>query len=80
MSDAYIPQQKDNAGNFFAFIRFLKVKDYNWLVDNLNSVKIDGAKITANIAKYDKNGNRIWNSHERNSGAAFPKNVPRFNH
>ncbi|KAL4575150.1 hypothetical protein LXL04_021992 [Taraxacum kok-saghyz] len=29
------------------------------MVENFNSLKIDGAKIAANVAKYDKNKNRI---------------------
>ncbi|KAL4591278.1 hypothetical protein LXL04_004236 [Taraxacum kok-saghyz] len=73
MSDAYIPPRKDKAGNNYAFIRFLQVKDANRLVDIFNSLKIDGAKITANVAKFDKNKRSSRNTA---GGTAGPKPAP----
>ncbi|KAL4585730.1 hypothetical protein LXL04_010354 [Taraxacum kok-saghyz] len=72
MTDAYIPPQKNKAGNNYAFIRFVQVKDPKRLLDNFNTIKIDGSKIAANVAKYDKNKRRVL--HDR-PGKQLPKST-----
>lgn len=41
----------------------------------INKVFYHGAKIAANVAKYEKNKKRIWNPHKRNIGAVFSKTI-----
>ncbi|KAD4887914.1 hypothetical protein E3N88_19986 [Mikania micrantha] len=58
LSDAYVARKRDRRGNIFGFIRFIDVKEVNNLLLELNSVKLEGAKLEANIAKYLKGGNQ----------------------
>ncbi|KAL4569455.1 hypothetical protein LXL04_025093 [Taraxacum kok-saghyz] len=55
MVDDFVSSRKDKKGNNFAFIRFTNVSDPMIMAKTLGTVKIDGAKIGANVAKFDKN-------------------------
>ncbi|KAD4178051.1 hypothetical protein E3N88_26642 [Mikania micrantha] len=46
-------------GNIFGFIRFKDVKDGGKLLVELINIKLDGAKLGVNIARFNKEGNRI---------------------
>ncbi|KAD3642329.1 hypothetical protein E3N88_31553 [Mikania micrantha] len=52
--DAFVPKHKDRSGSRFAFVRFANVQDANDLESALKLVKVGGAKVTANIAKYGR--------------------------
>ncbi|KAL4564732.1 hypothetical protein LXL04_028802 [Taraxacum kok-saghyz] len=45
-------------GHTYGFIRFIKVADVRLMEEQLNTVKIDGAKIVVNQAKYGKDQRR----------------------
>ncbi|KAD6455080.1 hypothetical protein E3N88_09786 [Mikania micrantha] len=56
LSDAYIARKRDRGGNWFGFIRFKDVKEVSKLLMELSNVRLDGAKLCVNIAKYNKDG------------------------
>ncbi|KAI3520909.1 hypothetical protein L1887_10364 [Cichorium endivia] len=47
--------KKDSMGNNFGLLRFKNVSTNKTMEIDLNTVKIGNAKISANVAKYDKN-------------------------
>ncbi|KAD4585945.1 hypothetical protein E3N88_23546 [Mikania micrantha] len=57
--DAYVAKKKDSRGNFFGFVRYARVIDLKGLLAGMNSVKIFEAKVSASLAKYDKNHQKI---------------------
>ncbi|KAD7480202.1 hypothetical protein E3N88_03338 [Mikania micrantha] len=72
--DAYIAKKRDKGGNLFGFIRFRNVKEVHKLLVELNLIKLDEAKLSVNIAKYQKGGekqifwdNTVWDSMKNGS-------------
>lgn len=59
LADVFIPKKKDKNGGRFAFVRFKGVKNIESIEKALENIRIDGAKLSANIAKFDVNGNKI---------------------
>ncbi|KAK1425812.1 hypothetical protein QVD17_21173 [Tagetes erecta] len=58
--DAFIPSKSaKNGGGKFGFVRFVHVSDLVKLLSDLNNIKIGGLKFSANLAKYDKSGNKV---------------------
>ncbi|CAI9270460.1 unnamed protein product [Lactuca saligna] len=54
MVDVYIPGRKDKGGTFFAFIRYVGIKDTESLVTALNQVRCGHSIAKVNIARYEK--------------------------
>ncbi|GKA50366.1 RNA-directed DNA polymerase, eukaryota [Tanacetum coccineum] len=52
--DVFIPFKKSKAGKRFAFVRFIKVKDLDRLVENLCTIWIGRFHIHANIARFHR--------------------------
>ncbi|KAK1422576.1 hypothetical protein QVD17_17859 [Tagetes erecta] len=59
LTDAFIPNKKNNFGERFGFVRYRNVKDVFMLEKGLNNMVLGGLKLSANLAKFDKNGNRL---------------------
>ncbi|XP_035844362.1 uncharacterized protein LOC118490677 [Helianthus annuus] len=59
VKDAYVARKKDVRGNNFGFIRYVGVTNINMVLEGMNSVKIFEAKVSASLAKFDKNHNKI---------------------
>ncbi|KAD3068243.1 hypothetical protein E3N88_36123 [Mikania micrantha] len=58
--DSYVARKKDSRGNYFGFVRFeLGMGDYRYLLQGLNTIRIEGAKVSVNLAKYNKDKQRI---------------------
>ncbi|KAK9074758.1 hypothetical protein SSX86_003076 [Deinandra increscens subsp. villosa] len=57
MADVYLPGRRDKngKGNLFAFVKYSGVRDVRQLEAALNKVTIGGAKLSVNIAKFDRN-------------------------
>ncbi|KAI3784793.1 hypothetical protein L1987_43898 [Smallanthus sonchifolius] len=54
--DSYVAAKKDKAGNSFGFIRFEGVKDKLGMEIQLKDVKLNNARLSVNLAKYDVEG------------------------
>ncbi|KAI3824524.1 hypothetical protein L1987_05984 [Smallanthus sonchifolius] len=54
--DAYVAAKKDKAGYLFGFFRFDGVKDKVGMEAQLSSVNLNNARLSVNLAKYDKGG------------------------
>ncbi|GJW13276.1 RNA-directed DNA polymerase, eukaryota [Tanacetum coccineum] len=52
--DVFIPFKKSKAGKRFAFVRFIKVKDLDRLVENLCTIWIGRFHIHANVARFHR--------------------------
>ena len=52
--DLYIVTRKDKHGHRFGFARYNRVRDINSLIENLNKLDIQGRKIFAKIAKFER--------------------------
>ncbi|KAD2804667.1 hypothetical protein E3N88_38044 [Mikania micrantha] len=59
LSDAYLARKRDRKGNIFGFVQFKDVKDIGKLISELNRIKLDGAKLGVNIARFNKDGKRF---------------------
>ncbi|KAK1436553.1 hypothetical protein QVD17_02334 [Tagetes erecta] len=63
LTDAFVPKKtKKNDGGKFGFVRFTGVKStvgLSELSEALNNLKFGGLKLLANLARYDKYGNKI---------------------
>ncbi|KAI3712703.1 hypothetical protein L1987_71266 [Smallanthus sonchifolius] len=54
--DSYVAAKKDKAGYSFSFIRFEAVKDKLGMELQLKDVKLNNARLSVNLAKYDVDG------------------------
>ncbi|KAJ0868316.1 putative RNA recognition motif domain, nucleotide-binding alpha-beta plait domain superfamily [Helianthus annuus] len=62
LEDAVVPSKRDGAGNKFGFIRLSKAWDVDkWLV-RLKEVKIDGAIVEIDVAKFNRYGSKASGS------------------
>nr|GEY68747.1 RNA-directed DNA polymerase, eukaryota [Tanacetum cinerariifolium] len=52
--DVFIPFKKSKAGKLFAFVRFIKVKEFDRLVENLCTIWIGRFYIHANVAHFHR--------------------------
>ncbi|KAJ0483071.1 putative RNA recognition motif domain, nucleotide-binding alpha-beta plait domain superfamily [Helianthus annuus] len=68
LGDAFVPNKRDGAGNFFGFIRLKRVTNGEEWLDLLNKVTIDGAKLGVNIARFNRDGSSVQKSHTGTSG------------
>ncbi|KAK1426165.1 hypothetical protein QVD17_14834 [Tagetes erecta] len=59
VTDVFIPEKKTKGGYLFAFVRFVGVTQVAELEGNLNTVVLKGRRISANVARYGRDGNRI---------------------
>nr|GEW66114.1 RNA-directed DNA polymerase, eukaryota [Tanacetum cinerariifolium] len=81
--DVYIPYKKSKAGKRFAFVRFIKVKNFNRLVANLCTIWIGSYHLQANIVRYQRERKTYdsKNSFKRNveiSSDSFKGNVGNY--
>ncbi|KAM0045369.1 putative RNA recognition motif domain, nucleotide-binding alpha-beta plait domain superfamily [Helianthus debilis subsp. tardiflorus] len=59
LEDVCVPLKKDRAGNKFGFLKLSNVSDPDWWIGKLKEVRIDGAVIGVNLAKFDRFGSKI---------------------
>nr|GEV99388.1 hydroxycinnamoyl-CoA quinate/shikimate transferase [Tanacetum cinerariifolium] len=52
--DVFIPNKKSKAGKRFAFVRFIKVLNFDRLIENLKTIWIDRFHLSANPARFDR--------------------------
>ncbi|GKC81516.1 RNA-directed DNA polymerase, eukaryota, nucleotide-binding alpha-beta plait domain protein, partial [Tanacetum coccineum] len=52
--DVYIPFKKSKAGKKFAFVRFIKVKNLDRLIENLCTIWIERFKLHANKVRFER--------------------------
>ncbi|KAJ9556592.1 hypothetical protein OSB04_011206 [Centaurea solstitialis] len=74
--DLYIARKKSNWGKRFGFVRFIKVKNWRSMEDDLNNIWIGNFKIRANLARFGRN----VSSFNRGSGGRTerkPITIPR---
>ncbi|KAI3695863.1 hypothetical protein L1987_78866 [Smallanthus sonchifolius] len=76
--DAFIPNKRDSSRGKFGFVRFENVKNVGLLEKALNGLKLRGLKISANVAKFDKVGNRVASENNPFRGGGHPKNTNHY--
>ncbi|KAF5818018.1 putative RNA recognition motif domain, nucleotide-binding alpha-beta plait domain superfamily [Helianthus annuus] len=59
LEDAFVPVKKDRAGNRFGFIKLSNVTDSAWWIEKLKEVRIDGAIIGVNLARFNRDGSKV---------------------
>ncbi|KAJ0435378.1 putative RNA recognition motif domain, nucleotide-binding alpha-beta plait domain superfamily [Helianthus annuus] len=59
LEDVIVPWKRDRAGNTFGFLKLSNVKEVDIWIDRLKEVKIDGAVIGVNLAKFNRHGSKI---------------------
>nr|GEV95153.1 hypothetical protein [Tanacetum cinerariifolium] len=52
--DVFIPNKKSKAGKRFAFVRFIKVLNFDRLIENLKTIWIGRFHLSANPARFDR--------------------------
>nr|GEX11281.1 RNA-directed DNA polymerase, eukaryota, nucleotide-binding alpha-beta plait domain protein [Tanacetum cinerariifolium] len=52
--DVFIPNKKSKAGKRFAFVRFIKVLNFDRLIENLKTIWIGRFHLSANSARFDR--------------------------
>nr|GEW05610.1 RNA-directed DNA polymerase, eukaryota, nucleotide-binding alpha-beta plait domain protein [Tanacetum cinerariifolium] len=52
--DVFIPNKKSKAGKHFAFVRFIKVLNFDRLIENLKTIWIGRFHLSANLARFDR--------------------------
>ncbi|KAJ0934171.1 putative RNA recognition motif domain, nucleotide-binding alpha-beta plait domain superfamily [Helianthus annuus] len=73
LEDAFVPAKKDRAGNKFSFIKLSNVQDSDWWIDKLKEVRIDGAVIGVNLAKFNRDGSKVDVQNNRNRISVFDR-------
>ncbi|KAJ0743862.1 putative RNA recognition motif domain, nucleotide-binding alpha-beta plait domain superfamily [Helianthus annuus] len=59
LEDVFVPFKKDRTGNKFGFLKLSNVRDPAGWIEELKQVRIEGAAIDVNIAKFDRDGSKI---------------------
>ncbi|MFS7937459.1 hypothetical protein Hanom_Chr05g00427811 [Helianthus anomalus] len=59
LEDVFVPWKRDRAGNTFGFIKLSNVKEVDSWIDRLKEVKIEGAVIGINLAKFNRGKSKI---------------------
>ncbi|KAM0025296.1 putative RNA recognition motif domain, nucleotide-binding alpha-beta plait domain superfamily [Helianthus debilis subsp. tardiflorus] len=59
LEDAFVPAKKDRAGNKFGFIKLSDVQDTEWWLGKLKEVRVGGAVIGVNLAKFNRDGSKV---------------------
>nr|GEV50625.1 RNA-directed DNA polymerase, eukaryota, nucleotide-binding alpha-beta plait domain protein [Tanacetum cinerariifolium] len=54
MVDVFIPNKKSKAGKRFAFVRFIKVLNFDRLIENLKTIWISRFHLSANPVRFDR--------------------------
>ncbi|GJX99894.1 RNA-directed DNA polymerase, eukaryota [Tanacetum coccineum] len=74
--DVYIPFKKSKAGKRFAFIRFIKVNNFERLIQNLCTIWIGSFRLHANLVRFQREHVPMVSplNKETNSGT-FKKNI-----
>nr|GEX48982.1 RNA-directed DNA polymerase, eukaryota [Tanacetum cinerariifolium] len=52
--DVFVPNRKSKAGNRYAFVRFFKVDDMDWLIGNLCTLWVGRFHLYANAIRYER--------------------------
>ncbi|KAJ0667352.1 putative nucleotide-binding alpha-beta plait domain superfamily, RNA-binding domain superfamily [Helianthus annuus] len=58
LEDVFVPWKRDRAGNTFGFVKLSNVKEVDTWINRLKEVKIDGAVIGVNLAKFNRDGSK----------------------
>ncbi|KAJ0939485.1 putative RNA recognition motif domain, nucleotide-binding alpha-beta plait domain superfamily [Helianthus annuus] len=56
LADVFLPKKLDKGGNRFAFVRYDNVQDVEKMLEVLNKVKLKGAKLKVDMAKFRRDG------------------------
>nr|GEV22641.1 RNA-directed DNA polymerase, eukaryota [Tanacetum cinerariifolium] len=72
--DVFIPNKKSKAGKRFAFVRFIKVHNFDQLIENLRTIWIGSHHLFANPARFER---PIVHSYQKEKSAA-PVKAPTF--
>lgn len=57
VNDAFIPNKKVKGGYVFGFVRYIRVSDIVKLEESLNTIVLEGRRISGNVALYDRENN-----------------------
>ncbi|MFS7906149.1 hypothetical protein Hanom_Chr01g00055881 [Helianthus anomalus] len=63
--------KKDRAGNKFGFIKLSNVLDSAWWMEKLKEVRIDGAIIGINLARFNRDGSKVDTLNKGNRVSVF---------
>ncbi|GJY86913.1 RNA-directed DNA polymerase, eukaryota [Tanacetum coccineum] len=74
--DVYIPFKKSKAGKRFAFIRFIKVNNFERLIQNLCTIWIGSFRLHANLVRFQKEHvHRVSPLNKETNSGTFKKNI-----
>ncbi|KAJ0808769.1 putative RNA recognition motif domain, nucleotide-binding alpha-beta plait domain superfamily [Helianthus annuus] len=71
LENVFVPKKKDRAGNRFGFIKLSNISDPSWWIDILKKVRIGGAVIGVNLAKFNRDGSKAVSSSIGNRASVF---------
>ncbi|GJR59659.1 RNA-directed DNA polymerase, eukaryota [Tanacetum coccineum] len=76
--DVFIPNKRFKAGKRFAFVRFIKVLNFDRLIDNLNTIWIGRFHLSANPARFERPyAPTVQNAKQAPPGNASGSNQPK---
>ncbi|GKC47359.1 RNA-directed DNA polymerase, eukaryota, nucleotide-binding alpha-beta plait domain protein, partial [Tanacetum coccineum] len=76
--DVFIPNKRSKAGKRFAFVRFIKVLNFDRLIDNLNTIWIGRFHLSANPARFERPyAPTVQNAKQAPPGNASGSNQPK---
>ncbi|KAJ0874585.1 putative RNA-directed DNA polymerase [Helianthus annuus] len=58
LEDVFVPNKRDGAGNKFGFLKLFRIRDVNYWIATLKEVRIDGAVINVELAKFNRDGSK----------------------
>ncbi|KAJ0805701.1 putative RNA recognition motif domain, nucleotide-binding alpha-beta plait domain superfamily [Helianthus annuus] len=59
LEDAFVPFKKDKAGCKFGFLKLSNISDPEWWTAKLKEVRIGGAVIGVNVARFHRDGSKV---------------------
>ncbi|KAF5804367.1 putative RNA recognition motif domain, nucleotide-binding alpha-beta plait domain superfamily [Helianthus annuus] len=71
LEDTFVPCKKDRAGNKFGFIKLSNVTDPVWWMEKMKEVRIDGASIGVNLARFNRDGSKVETANQGNRMSVF---------
>ncbi|XP_021972031.1 uncharacterized protein LOC110867210 [Helianthus annuus] len=67
LEDVFVPTKRDRAGNKFGFIKLSHASDTEWWIEKLKEVRVGGAVIGVNRAKFNRDGSKSFNEQRDNA-------------
>ncbi|KAJ0835819.1 putative RNA recognition motif domain, nucleotide-binding alpha-beta plait domain superfamily [Helianthus annuus] len=59
LEDVFVPFKKDRAGGRFGFVKLSNISDPDWWISKLKEVRIGGAVIGVNVARFHRDGSKV---------------------